>query len=110
MKAVSIWNRVKENVERAARWGENIPIDFWPLWALIKAMILMFQGNPSPPDIRQQAERSLYKYKLDDETLQKARLEQHKMFQDFPTMLAPKCSSFPCDGHKTEGPLYSTTR
>ena len=48
---LEIWHRVKQNVERAARQGKNIPIDFWPLWALIKAMILPFQGNSSPPDI-----------------------------------------------------------
>ena len=64
---LEIWNRVKENVEQVARWRENIPINFWPLWALIKATILPFQGNSSPPDIRQQAEHSLYEYKLDDE-------------------------------------------
>ena len=105
---LEIWNRVKENVERAARWGENIPIDFWPLWALIKAMILMFQGNPSPHDIRQQAERSLYEYKLDDETLQKAQLEQHKIFQNFPTIPALAVPSAPSphfNGHETKGPL-----
>ena len=49
-------------------------------------MILPFQDNSSPPDIRQQAECSLYEYKLDDETLQKAQLEQHKMFQNLPTI------------------------
>ena len=105
---LEIWNRVKENVERAARCRENIPIDFWPLWALIKAMILMFQGNPSPPDIRQQAERSLYEYKLDDETLQKAQLEQHKIFKNFPTIPAPAVPSAPSphfNGHETKGPL-----
>ena len=48
---LEIWHRVKENVERAARGGKNIPIDFWPLWALIKAVILPFQGNSSPPNI-----------------------------------------------------------
>ena len=47
---LEIWNQVKENVEQAAGQGENIPINFWCLWALIKAMILPFQGNPSPPD------------------------------------------------------------
>ena len=26
---LEIWKQVKENVERAARWGKNIPIDFW---------------------------------------------------------------------------------
>ena len=68
---LKIWNWVKKkNVEWAARQGENIAIYFWPLWALIEAMILPFQGNSSPPDIRQQVESSLYKYKLDDKTLQ----------------------------------------
>ena len=61
-------------------WGKKrIPIDFWPLWALIKAVILPFQG------IRQQAEHLLYEYKINDNTLQKAQLKQHKIFQNFPT-------------------------
>ena len=51
-------------------------------------MILLFQGHSSSPDIRQQAECSLYEYKLDDKTLQKAQLQQHKMFQNFPTIPA----------------------
>ena len=42
---LEIWHWVKENVERAARQGENIPLDFWPLWALIKVVILPFQGK-----------------------------------------------------------------
>ena len=49
---LEIWHQVKENVEQAVRRKKkNIPIDFWPLWALIKAVILPFQGNSSPPDI-----------------------------------------------------------
>ena len=52
-------------------------------------MILPFQGNSSPLDIRQQVQHLLHKYKLDDETLQKAQLEQHKIFQKFPTSPAP---------------------
>ena len=71
---LEIWHQVKENVEHAARQGKKIPIDFWPLWALIKAVILPFQGNPRPPDIWQQAEHLLHEYELDDETLQKAQL------------------------------------
>ena len=61
---------------------KNIPIDFWPLWALIKAVILPFQDNSSPPNIWQQTK---HEYKLDDEILQKAQLKQHKLFQNFPT-------------------------
>ena len=30
-----------------------------------------------------------YEYELDDETLQKTQLEQHKIFQNFPTSPAP---------------------
>ena len=37
----------------------------------------------------------LYKYKLDDKTLQKAGLKQHKMFQNFPTIPAPAVPSAP---------------
>ena len=48
-------------------------------------MILPFQKNSSPLDIQQQAKRLLHEYELDDETLQKAQLEQHKIFQNFPT-------------------------
>ena len=55
MKVVDleIWHQLKENVEHAIRRGKTIPIDFWPLWALIEAMILPLQGNSSPPDIWQ---------------------------------------------------------
>ena len=58
-------------------------------------MILPFQGNSSPPDIPQQAELLLYEYKLHDKTLQKAQLEQHKMFQNFPTIPALAVPSTP---------------
>ena len=92
---LEIWHWVKENVKRATRQGKNIPIDFWPLWALIKAVILTFQGKSSPPDIRQQAEHLLHEYDLDDEILQKAPLEQHKIFQNFPTSPAPVAPSAP---------------
>ena len=42
---LEIWDWVEENVEGAARQGKNIPVDFWPLWALIKAVTLPFQGK-----------------------------------------------------------------
>ena len=58
-------------------------------------MILPFQGNSSPPDIQQQAEHFLHEYELDDETLQMAQLEQHKIFQNFPTSPAPVAPSAP---------------
>ena len=48
-------------------------------------MILPFQGNSSLYDIQQQAEHLLHEYELDDDALQKAKLEQHKIFQNFPT-------------------------
>ena len=91
---LEIWLRAQENVECSTRQGRNIPIDFWPLWALIEAVILPFQGNSSPPNIRQQAEHLLHEYELDDETLQKAQLE-HKIFQNFPTSPAPVAPSAP---------------
>ena len=68
---IEIWNWVKETIKQATKWGKDIPIDFWPLWALIKAVILPFQGNPSPLDIQQQAEHLLHEYELDDETFQR---------------------------------------
>ena len=37
----------------------------------------------------------LHKYELDDETLQKAQLEQHKIFQNFPTSTALVAPSAP---------------
>ena len=95
---LEIWHQVKENIGRAVRQGKNILINFWPLWALIKAMILPFQGNSSPPDIRQQVEHLLHEYKLDDEALQKAQLEQHKIFQNFltnPVLVAPSAPPLP---------------
>ena len=42
---LEIWHQVKENVEWAAKQGKHISIDFRPLWALIKAVILPFQGK-----------------------------------------------------------------
>ena len=44
--------------------------------------------NSSPPNIRQETEHLLYEYQLDDKTLQEAQLEQHKIFQNFPTSSA----------------------
>ena len=58
-------------------------------------MILLFQGNSSPPDIQQEAEHLLHECELDDETLQKAQVEQHKIFQNFPTSPAPDAPSAP---------------
>ena len=58
-------------------------------------MILPFQGNSFPPDTCQQAECSLYEYELHDETLQKAQLEQHKIFQNFPTIPSPAVPNAP---------------
>ena len=92
---LEIWHQVKENVEWATRQRKNIPIDFWPLWSLIKAVILPFQGNSSPPDIRQQTKHLLHEYKLDDETLQKVQLIQHKIFQNFPTNPTPATPNAP---------------
>ena len=45
----------------------------------------IFQLISSPHDIQQQTEYLLHKYELDDKTLQKAQLEQHKIFKNFPT-------------------------
>ena len=95
---LEIWHWAKENVEHATRRGKNIPIDFWPLRALIEAVILPFQGNSSPPNIHQQAEHLLHEYELDDESLRKAQLEQQKIFQNFPTspaLVAPSTPPLP---------------
>ena len=48
-----------------------------------------FKVNSGPPNIEQQREHLLHDYELDDETLQKAQLEQHKIFQNFLTSPAP---------------------
>ena len=71
-------------------------------------MILPFQGNSSPPDIRQQAEHLLCEYELDDETLQKAQLEQHKIFQNFrtsPALVAPSTPPLPASTNPKVYPL-----
>ena len=105
---LEIWHQVKENVERAIRQGKNILIDFWPLWALIEAVILPLQGKSSPPDIWQQAEHSLREYELDDEALQTAQLEQHKIVQNFPTnpaLVAPSAPPLPEGTYRQVSPL-----
>jgi len=61
-KDLEIWHWATENVERAARQGKNILIDFWPMWARIEAMILQLQDNSSPPNTQQQAEHLLHEY------------------------------------------------
>ena len=85
-----------------------VPIDFWPLWALIEIVILPFQGNSRTPEIRQQAEHLLHEYKLDDDTLQKAQLEQQKIFQDFPinpALVAPSSPPLPEGTYPKVSPL-----
>ena len=54
-----------------------------------------FKVNASPPNIRQQTEYLLHEYELDDETLQKAQLEQHKIFQTFLTSPVPAATYAP---------------
>ena len=86
-------------------------IDFWPLWALIETVILPFQGNSSPPDIRQQVEHLLHEYKLDDEALQKAQLERHKIFQNFPAnpaRVAPSAPPLPEGTYPKVSPSFET--
>ena len=58
-------------------------------------MILPFQGNSSFPNIRQQAEHLLHEYELDDKALQKAQLEQHKIFPTKPIPVAPSAPPLP---------------
>ena len=45
---LKIWNQIRENVKQASRQGKNIPIDFWPLWTLIKAMIYLSKKMLDP--------------------------------------------------------------
>ena len=37
----------------------------------------------------------MHEYQVDDKTLQKAQLEQHKIFQNFPTSHAPAAPNAP---------------
>ena len=90
------------------REKKNIPIDFWPLWALIEVVILQLQGNSSPPNIRQQAEHLLHEYELDDKTLGKAQLERHKIFQNFltsPALVAISAPPLPVGTNPKVSPL-----
>ena len=54
-----------------------------------------FKVYSNPPNIRQQTEHLSHEYELDDKTLQKAQLEQHKIFQNFPTSPAPAAPIVP---------------
>ena len=50
----------------------------------------------------------LHEYELDDETLQKAQLEQHKIFQNFPTsntLAAPKAPPLSASTNPKDSPL-----
>ncbi|OWJ99978.1 hypothetical protein Celaphus_00015905 [Cervus elaphus hippelaphus] len=63
---------------------ERIFVDFWPLCALIKA-----------PSQYSTTEHLLHEYKLNDKILPKAQLKQLKIFQNFPTSLAPAAPNAP---------------
>ena len=55
-----------------------------------------------------QTEHLLHEYELDDETLQKAQLEQHKIFQNFPTspaLVAPSTPPLPADTNPNISPM-----
>ena len=55
-----------------------------------------------------QVEHLLHEYKLDDDTLQEAQLEQQKIFQDFPTnaaQVAPNAPSLPEGTNPKVSPL-----
>ena len=54
-----------------------------------------FKVYSNPPNIRQQTEHLLHEYELDDKTLQKAQLEQCKIFQNFLTSPALAASNAP---------------
>ena len=54
-----------------------------------------FKVYSNPLNIRQQTEHLSHEYELDDKTLQKAQLEQHKIFQNFPTSPAPVAPNAP---------------
>ena len=50
----------------------------------------------------------MHEYELDDKTLQKAQLEQHKIFQNFPTsntLAAPKAPPLPASTNPKDSPL-----
>ena len=77
----------------------------WCLWALIKAVILPFQGNSSPHNFQQQTEHLLHEYELDDETLQKANISE---FSYKPCPSCSKCSSS-ASRHKSKSLSFAWT-
>ena len=67
-----------------------------------------FKVNSNPPNIQQQTEHLLHEYELDDKTLQKAQLEQHKIFQNFltsPALAAPNAPPLPTGATPKVSPL-----
>ena len=67
-----------------------------------------FKVYSNPPNIRQQTEHLSHEYELDDKTLQNAQLEQHKIFQNFPTspaLAAPIPPPLPTDMNPKVSPL-----
>ena len=66
-----------------------------PYGLSLKLKFCHFKVNSSPPNIRQQTEHLLHKYKLNDKTLQKVQLKQHKIFQNFPTNPIPATPNAP---------------
>ena len=70
--------------------------------------MLPFQGNSSPPDIQQQTEHLLHEYELDDETLQKAQLEQNT--SEFSYKPCPGCSTCSSSAKRRESKSLSFSR
>jgi hypothetical protein len=47
-----VWEKAHENVEKAYRQGEKIPVHFWITWALVKSVILILGGEKRKENLR----------------------------------------------------------
>lgn len=62
------------------RQGETIPLDFWPIWALVRVVIDTVETGDklSPAEVAKETTNSLHTYEPDDDTLEKAKTERKK--------------------------------
>ena len=74
----------------------------------LKLQFCHFKVNSSHSNVRQQTEHLLHEYKLNDKTLQKSQLKQHKIFQNFltsPALAAPNAPPLPRGATPKVSPL-----
>lgn len=74
------WVRIRENVEKAFRQGERIPVRFWSIWSLIYSVFKAMQEERLITHLENEASPSIKEFDLDDATKVKIKEDQNELF------------------------------